>query len=116
MKKSVMKRWVAALRSGKYSQGRGRLRKNETEVTQYCCLGVLCDISKQGTFKRDGITYTAKSERQSYKGMLPPSIIKWAGMSEGGQLPDGRYLWNINDSGTAFTTIADLIEKHYKAI
>lgn len=37
-------RWVAALRSGKYQQGVGRLF-NKHEGT-YCCLGVLCAVAK----------------------------------------------------------------------
>jgi hypothetical protein len=34
-------KWVEALRSGKYTQGRGALRRNDNT---YCCLGVLADI------------------------------------------------------------------------
>ena len=37
-------KWVEALRSGKYKQGRGQLRLGDT----YCCLGVLCDIMGTG--------------------------------------------------------------------
>lgn len=37
----LRKRWVAALRSGKYEQGQSCLRSGGDE---YCCLGVLCDI------------------------------------------------------------------------
>jgi hypothetical protein len=33
-------RWVAALRSSEYKQGRYLLRNDENE---FCCLGVLCD-------------------------------------------------------------------------
>lgn len=33
-------KWVTALRSGEYTQGRGGLRINDT----FCCLGVLCDL------------------------------------------------------------------------
>lgn len=33
------KTWIAALRSGKYKQGRGLLRPSEDT---YCCLGVAC--------------------------------------------------------------------------
>jgi hypothetical protein len=41
MDEEIKGRWVTALRSGKYRQGQGRLRReNET----FCCLGVLCDI------------------------------------------------------------------------
>lgn len=43
MKKEIADKWVAALRSGKYKQGEGFLRKGENE---FCCLGVLCDINQ----------------------------------------------------------------------
>jgi hypothetical protein len=37
--------WVAELRSGKYAQGNGRLRRLlVADRFEYCCLGVLCDI------------------------------------------------------------------------
>jgi hypothetical protein len=41
MDKKLKAAWVKALRSGKYKQGRVRL-KNEDDT--YCCLGVLCAI------------------------------------------------------------------------
>lgn len=41
MKKEIADKWVAALRSGKYKQGRQYLRTFEDN---YCCLGVLCEI------------------------------------------------------------------------
>ena len=34
--------WVAALRSGKYKQGKGALSTED----RFCCLGVACEISK----------------------------------------------------------------------
>ncbi len=37
----LKQRWIAALRSGNYEQGRQVLRSNEDK---YCCLGVLADI------------------------------------------------------------------------
>lgn len=36
----MLNQWIAALRSGKYKQGRGYLRKGD----YYCCLGVFCDV------------------------------------------------------------------------
>ena len=38
----IKQKWVAALRSGDYKQGRGYLRTIDNE---YCSLGVLCDLS-----------------------------------------------------------------------
>jgi hypothetical protein len=41
MDKALVEKWVAALRSGEYQQGRGYLRTGED---QYCCLGVGYDV------------------------------------------------------------------------
>ncbi len=41
--------WAAALESGNYTQIQGRLHTD----TGFCCLGVLCEISQLGTWKRD---------------------------------------------------------------
>ena len=40
--------WIEALESGRYEQARFALRQ---EAGGYCCLGVLCDVSKLGTWK-----------------------------------------------------------------
>lgn len=37
---SIKEDWIKALRSGKYKQGTGCLRKGD----EYCCLGVLCEV------------------------------------------------------------------------
>ena len=42
MDKTLKQKWVNALRSGKYKQGRILFRNINNE---YCCLGVLCDVS-----------------------------------------------------------------------
>jgi hypothetical protein len=44
MKAELKKRWVEALRSGWYRQGRGCLRRNNKGADEHCCLGVLCDL------------------------------------------------------------------------
>lgn len=38
-------KWIAALRSGEYPQGRKRLKSSDG----YCCLGVLCAITGNNT-------------------------------------------------------------------
>lgn len=65
MKEAIKKEWVAALRSGKYKQGRGKLRhQNDT----FCCLGVLIDVMGEewyvvaGNYRCDGLT-TSLSDR-----------------------------------------------------
>lgn len=41
MKRELFNKWTAALRSGNYTQGHGRLR---SENDTFCCLGVLCEV------------------------------------------------------------------------
>lgn len=45
LKKKVKDKWLSALRSGKYEQGKGRLAQltDDHESMEYCCLGVLCE-------------------------------------------------------------------------
>jgi len=45
MNNTIMKKWVKALRSGKYKQGRGTLCQVDKKGNEsFCCLGVLCDL------------------------------------------------------------------------
>lgn len=43
MNAELKRKWVEALRSGKYTQGPMRLRRAGEE--RFCCLGVLCDVA-----------------------------------------------------------------------
>ncbi len=45
MKKELRDKWVAALRSGNYKQGRQKLHVRLGNDHEYCCLGVLCDVA-----------------------------------------------------------------------
>ena len=73
MKQDIAKQWVAALRSGKYSQHRGAL--HDENENSFCCLGVLCDISGFDSWHGD-------ESRQRYLGKrfdLPDKVKDWAG-------------------------------------
>ena len=51
MKKDMLDKWMAALRSGKYPQAAEALRKKPSDEYPdggYCCLGVLCDLMNPG--------------------------------------------------------------------
>ena len=41
--KELRKLWVAALRSGKFKQGKGHLHKGD----EFCCLGVGCEVCRE---------------------------------------------------------------------
>ena len=47
MDPTIKARWVAALRSGDYNQGHGRLHTKENGISSFCCLGVLCDLANK---------------------------------------------------------------------
>lgn len=97
MEASLKAKWIEALRSGKYKQGRFALR---TKSDDFCCLGVLCDVSGISEWEENGLCY-------SYEGAsshLPPVLRN--------QLtPEARdTLMAINDKyGVSFPGIADWI-------
>lgn len=41
-----VRKWIEALRSGKYKQGKSRLRTdgNDDSKPEFCCIGVACEI------------------------------------------------------------------------
>lgn len=107
--------WLAALRSGKYMQGRGFLRTGKDE---FCCLGVLCDIvdKKNGTSE-----WKLKKKAASYSFMdmttnLPERLEIATGVAyHGGFMTIEKKLNSLaahNDDGKTFAQIADAIEKN----
>jgi hypothetical protein len=59
MKAALKRKWVAALRSGKYAQGRHYLRNS---AGAYCCLGVLCKINTGRAPKKAAAVYYGASQ------------------------------------------------------
>jgi hypothetical protein len=108
MKKSIKKKWVAALRSGEYEQGTGKLRDGDT----YCCLGVLCDIHRKETGGRWRLEkYRAENLR------LPDEVVSWAGLKSKSPAVfyenEDQYLSVLNDDIECnFDQIADAIEEN----
>ncbi|MFO0452755.1 MAG: hypothetical protein ACK52I_29555, partial [Pseudomonadota bacterium] len=84
MKKEIAKLWVAALRSGKYKQGRHALHSIKDNNETFCCLGVLCDIYQQDRRKKKkkGLfvdkTDLHKIHYNNEGGILPLEVSDWA--------------------------------------
>ena len=100
-------KWIAALRSGEYSQGRGKLKRNNTELQpSFCCLGVLCDIVKPDGWEGLRHNFSGKSVQEEYPnlnemkkiGIYTSTVKKLATMND--------------DDGLPFSKIADYIEKN----
>ncbi len=103
MNQDIKDKWIAALRSGKYQQGKYNLRKESS----FCCLGVLCDISGKMEWKTDTTGSTIFSYDKQ-KASLPESILGWADLRSYQQEP----LVDRNDGGKSFSEIADYIEEN----
>lgn len=105
------KQWVAALRSGEFKQGAGRLRKAEN----YCCLGVACELYRRQDPAGHQWTEVLKEvfNFMDKADSLPEPVRLWLGLTQ----PSGAYTADIsislagkNDEGVTFTELADLIE------
>ena len=99
MDKELKDKWVAALRSGDYRQGKGFLYSEGC----HCCLGVLCEVSGIPEWDGDMIEYCGEVRDQT----IPKPIIDRIGLSVG----CADLLIEANDlEGKSFSEIADYIE------
>lgn len=134
MKQEIKVKWLQALRSGEYRQGRYDLR---TSDNGFCCLGVLCDLYNREVggewayeFGQRRYYFVAKNDEEgsdTSTGQLPGSVMEWAGLE--GYNPSVNVarpllsslshelkaelhttLAELNDEGETFNRIADIIE------
>ena len=130
MNKEVKRAWVEALRSGKYKQATGRLRR----VDGYCCLGVLCNLYKEShqdcnwsddlyegshqdcnwSEESDCFCFVIHEENTDpAMDFLPEKVVEWAGLDSSDPQYDGdETLVGLNDRGATFDEIADVIEEN----
>lgn len=99
MNAELKAKWIEALRSGRYEQGRERLRSDDG----FCCLGVLCDVYDSSQWVTDpelgGYLYD-----KAYA-FLPTFLPAFAALG-----PTEATLAGLNDEGKSFVEIADYIE------
>ena len=120
MKKIIAKKWIKALRSGKYKQGQGALKQStESGDTYHCCLGVLCELHNEDMKKNKKKTLCEKRDLMGLHTfnkaaeVLPPVVQQWAKLgSNNGTLIENTFytLAELNDTGHSFEKIATIIE------
>lgn len=115
MKAYVKKKWLTALRSGEYTQGRYKLR----HAGNFCCLGVLCNLHAQA-HPEVAKTQNSRQEYLGHTADLPQDVWEWAGL--GGPVGDDVAIGErvvsldqLNDGANGvkrhnFAQIADIIE------
>ena len=109
MNEQVKEKWLSALRSGDYKQTKSCLHKGDG----FCCLGVLCDLyGKEHNVEWKLVDAGIYYEFQDKKAILPLSVIEWAGVEDDNPEICETPLSRLNDNGSTFNEIADLIEKH----
>ena len=129
MKQNIMKKWIKALRSGKYKQGEGTLKQYDSKGNaQHCCLGVLCELYNQEMRKNKKKTIPEKiydNDSNFSFGYtrfdricdgLPKSVMYWSGVRNTIGQFETENLADLNDTGRKFKTIAGIIEKNWEVL
>jgi hypothetical protein len=130
MKKEVAKKWVKALRSGKYKQGDGCLKQTDTKKnkTYHCCLGVLCELYNEQMTKskkkklNDVVDKYGLHSFDKEVEVLPDSVRDWADlMGKTGSFSNDIDTYDgygslsaMNDLGCSFKKIANTIDKEWE--
>lgn len=117
MNKEIADKWTNALRSGKYEQGRQRLRSIDNK---FCCLGVLCDLLNPSEWRQHDRETGYIYGPELAASFLPTSVIKMTEMNSwDGGIPETvienepfKSLDVLNDAGISSEQIADIIERH----
>ncbi len=100
--------WVAALRSGEYLPGIGRLRNR---LDCYCPLGVLCQLYYLATGKLKPELCAGFYWYGNRLGSLPDAVRDWAGLETVlGYFDDGGIVALNDGENKSFLEIADIIE------
>lgn len=100
------RKWVEALRSGDYQQGRFDLR---TSDNCYCCLGVACNLFTQGEWvlAPHGEYFTINEFCNTAD---HDAVAALALRGAAGNGLSGIALYQMNDQGQTFAQIANAIE------
>ena len=110
MKEEIKDRWVEALRSGEYKQGKKALKMDGN----FCCLGVLCDLHA----KEVGGDWEDLQNRRAQRyfgciGLPPYEVQYWAETKHS----SGKEIANLNDvQNYTFEQIADWIERNWERL
>ncbi len=122
----IKKRWINALRSGKYKQAEGALNNGKGG---FCCLGVLCDLfakENKTSWDLDPDPDGLRLKGAAHTSLLPPHVAFWASgekledfrvkielENEDGRMAEAsRSLAELNDEEKlTLSQIADIIEE-----
>jgi len=116
MNPEVRAQWCAALRSGEYRQGAGKLTRGDRD----CCMGVLVKLAQGAGVPVRRVRHPhGWIEYDGCENWLPPTVQEWAGLenqnpkftADLGHGTEAVTLSELNDDrDQTFAQIADLID------
>jgi len=123
----IKTKWIAALRSGDYTQARHELNSGDG----FCCLGVLAEVLEPGVTKTGDLSdcssfrgsdemnggIRAFAQRHELGALFAPNdglraVTQEHGVEMGAWREADRALMSLNDNDWSFEDIANLIEEH----
>lgn len=108
-KRANIRKWVKALRSGKYKQGRRQLRSGtKKDGYSYCCLGVACEVL--------GVRYRSKNGTLPAEAMAMLGVKNCQGKYTPGDLSLRSLVMDNDHRRESFKQIAKIIESRPKGL
>ncbi|MFI5404982.1 MAG: hypothetical protein ACHQ1D_00565 [Nitrososphaerales archaeon] len=108
------KKWIKALRSGKYAQGNGCLY--DAELNEYCCLGVACEIAGMKKVEKFVDAMGSMTHYGKEYSIAPKKVVKLLKLryQDGAPKDSSNFdlLIDLNDDGSSFEDIACTIEQN----
>jgi hypothetical protein len=108
MDPEIKAKWVEALRSGEYTQGRGSLKDNYDGDIKHCCMGVLAEVAGLELTPEETTSSSTRWLFMGDQGYLSDPTLKSLGLDYGIQ----SVLIAKNDTSSTFEDIADYIDQH----
>ncbi len=128
LRPDIKERWLEALRSGKYEQGKGMLRTGRwdeeyeefvyDDEARFCCLGVLCDVIKndddvRGVWGPNGFEVTFVSTGDADTDLPPWDLAHIISERTEDEISPEDWNWNpiaARNDGTVYEN--KLFERH----
>jgi len=115
LKATLKQAWIEDLTSGKFEQGRIRLRYTDGTKERYCCLGVLCEcairngyaVNKVDSMNVDGVCYYGCNDAYPNSHVLTNALMEELGID----VITAIDLAIMNDDAVPFDDIAEEIKK-----
>lgn len=130
--KENMRLVVAALRSGRYLQGHGRLKEIFKDSIHYCCMGVMCEVAMEHGVVLDVARHPLGDFSMfvifdGSAAFLRRNVLDWLGVGDNGELDRDLVIGKdgneeitaafANDQlGWDFLRIAASMEEYYELL